>query len=82
MSRGDVHAALGDPVGLEAAGGLDFEARDQIVDEGLVVGPARLGRVEWGQERVVELEVVGLDEPEALADVIALVGDGGEFGTV
>lgn len=39
-SGGDVHAALGDPVGLEAAGVADVEARYERVDEGLVSGPA------------------------------------------
>ena len=80
-SCGDVHAALGDPLGLEPARGSDVEAREEIVDEGLVIGPARLGRVEWGHERAIESEVVGLDEPEALADVLAL-GAHVQFGTV
>lgn len=39
-SGGDVHAALGDPVGLETAGGADVEAGYERVDEGLVIGPA------------------------------------------
>jgi hypothetical protein len=79
-SCGDVHAALGDPLGLEPARGSDVEARGEIVDEGLVIGPARLGRVEWGHERAIESEVVGLDEPEALADVLAVVGAHVQFG--
>lgn len=33
-SRHDVHAALGDPVCLEAVGGSDDEGWDEIVDEG------------------------------------------------
>lgn len=47
---GDVHAALGDPVGLEAAGGADVEVGDEIIDQVLVGGPAGVGRVERGKE--------------------------------
>lgn len=70
--RGDVHAASGDPRRLEAATAADVEARDVFFDERLVHVPARLGRVERGEERVGLPEVVGENEAEALPDVLAL----------
>lgn len=81
---GDVHAALRNPGSLEAAGAADVEVGDERVDEGLVRAPARLGRVERGEEGAGELEVAGLDEAEPLEDVAALGGDaeGGAGGRV
>jgi len=69
---GDVHAALGDPLGFEAAGGADIEARIEFVDEGLEGGPAGLGGVERRHEEVAATEVVRLEEVEGLQDVMAL----------
>lgn len=71
---GDVHAPLRDPGGLEAAGAADVEARDERVDEGLVILPAGLGGVERGEEVAGELEVAGQDEAEPLLDVAARGG--------
>lgn len=58
-ARGDVHAAAGDPRRLEAAAAADVEAGDVFLDERFVDAPARLGRVEWGEEGVGESEVIG-----------------------
>ena len=69
---GDVHAALGDPLGFESAGGADIDARVELVDEGLEGGPAGLGGVERRHEEVAAAEVVRLEEVEGLQDVMAL----------
>jgi len=69
---GDVHAALGDPLGFEAAGGADIDAGVEFVDEGLEGVPAGLGGVERRHEEVGTAEVVGLEEVEGLQDVMAL----------
>lgn len=47
----------------------------------MVGGPAGFGGVGWGEEGAGELEVLCLDEPEALDDVLAL-GVAVEFGAV
>lgn len=39
-SCGDVHTALRDPIGLEAAAGADVEVGGDAVDKGLVSPPA------------------------------------------
>lgn len=39
-SRGDVHTAFRDPIGLEAAAGAYVEVRGDSVDKGLVNAPA------------------------------------------
>lgn len=63
---------------------MDVEVGDICVEEGLVGLPARVSRVEWGDERVGAAEVVGLDETEALEDVATLAGrvDGWGLGAV
>lgn len=67
----DVHATLGDPTGLEAAGGPDVEVRDEGVDERLVGRPAGFGGRGRREEGGGEAEVGGLDEAEAPEDVAA-----------
>lgn len=78
-SGGDVHTPLGDPGGLEAAGGANVEIGEVVVDEGLVGRPAGVGGGDRGDEVAGVEEVVGLDEMEALDDVLAgggVVGGG------
>ena len=70
---GEVHAALGDPLGSEAAGGADVgDAGVELVDEGLEGLPARLRGVQRRNEEAAAPEVVGLEEVEGLEDVMAL----------
>ncbi|OMO77810.1 hypothetical protein CCACVL1_14809 [Corchorus capsularis] len=64
---GEVLTTLGNRTGLEAAGGTDIEVRD----EGLVRIPARLGGVGGWNERSGAFKVVGENQAEALANVIA-----------
>lgn len=81
---GNVHAALGDPASLEAAGSANVHVGDEVIDKKLVSLPAGLGGVGRGQEGVGAPEVVGEDEPEGLADILALSGgiQDGAFGTL
>lgn len=74
LPGGDVHAPLGDPVGLEAARGLNVEVGVELIDEGLEIVPAGLGGVERREEESGATEVVGLNETEGLTGVLA---DGG-----
>lgn len=74
-SRGDVHTALSDPIGLEAAAGADVEVGGDSVDKGLVSAPARLGGVEGRQEVSGAFEVLGFHETKALLDVLTLRGE-------
>ncbi|WVZ04537.1 hypothetical protein V8G54_017883 [Vigna mungo] len=68
---GDVHAALGDPLCFEAAGGSYIDVRVEFVDEGLEGGPAGLGGVERRHEEVAAAEVIRLEEVERLQNVMA-----------
>lgn len=56
---GDVVAALGDPRGLETAGGGDIVGWVEVVNVGLEVGPACVGGVEGREEEAAAAEVVG-----------------------
>nr|GMD25043.1 hypothetical protein CCACVL1_14809 [Ipomoea batatas] len=68
----DVHTTLRDPAGLEAAAGSDIEAGEETVDYGLIRIPARLRRHQRREERICTPEIIGLDESEALKDILAL----------
>lgn len=82
MFGGDVVAALGDPRGLETAGGGDIVGWVEVVNVGLEVGPACVGGVEGREEEAAAAEVVGLDEAEGLADDLAAGGvEGCGFGS-
>lgn len=50
----------------------DIKAREEIVDHALIRVPARFGRDQRWEEGVGTAEVVGLDEAEALKDVLAV----------
>lgn len=74
LPSGDVHAPLGDPGCLEAARGTNVEVGVELTEKGLEVFPAGLGRVERREEESGAAEVIGLNETEGLAGVLA---DGG-----
>ena len=82
---GYVGTALGDPGGLESAGGTDVgPVRGDAVDESLVGKPAGVGGGLRREELAGALEVFGEDDAEALADVLTCLGavEGWDFGAL
>lgn len=70
-ARSDVHAPLGNPVGLESTAAADVESGDELTHEHLVRLPARLSGLDRREERSINEEVLREYEAEPLPNVLA-----------